>query len=136
MTALTINNGFSILAGTLVKVFQHGQYADVGFMQGVTQTLPWDFNAPVSTASIQISDQAQGLIIKPAGTIAALTVTMPANPWDGQVVRLTSTQTVTTLTHQASGSQTLNGALTTIGAAVSTHGKWTYRLADTTWYLV
>lgn len=136
MTALTINTGFSILAGTLLKVFQQGQYADVGVGQAVVQSLPIDYNVPVTTNSIQATDQARGLIIEPAGTLAALTVTMPAHPYDGQEWLFTSTQTVTTLTHQASGSQTLNLALTTIGAAASTHGRWVYHASTTTWYRV
>lgn len=136
MAKVIINTFRKLVPADFFKIVLKGEYWDIGVMQAVTQTLPWDYNAPLTGASIQASDQAQGLIIEPAGTIAALTVVMPANPWDGQIFRLTSTATVSTLTQSASGTQTLNGALTTIGAATSTHGMWVYRAANTTWYVV
>ncbi len=135
MTAAYNNTNNPLDAETTLDVQQAGSRYTIGFVQGVRQAEPVDYSAPATGASVQASDQAAGLIIKPAGTIAALTVTMPANPLDGQTFFLTATQTVTTLTQSASAGQTLNGALTTIGAAVSTHGKWVYRAADTTWYL-
>ena len=70
----------------------------------------------------------------PAGTLATLTVKMPANPVDGQEVWISSTQVVTTLTHQGNSGQTLNGALATV--AVNGNGGWVYKLSSTTWYRI
>lgn len=54
------------------------------------------------------SGRNQRLIVNPAGTIAALTLNMAASPVDGDLVQITSTQIVTTLTM---GGGTLVGAL-------------------------
>src|SRR6185437_13601057 len=58
--------------------------------------------SPLTGASVVIPNNVSNYLITPAGTIAALTVTMPSAPTDGQVVRISSSQTVTALT--------LNGA--------------------------
>jgi hypothetical protein len=88
---------------------------------------------PLTGDTVTIDDDVETLIIAPAGTIATLTVNMPVTPYDGQEVNLCAGATVTTLTMAAAG-KTLNGALTTIGAAL--FGRWRYRLANTTWYRV
>lgn len=93
-----------------------------------------DIHVPLTGDTYTIPDQVTQEILKPAGTIAALTLKMPANPYDGQQVSLSATQTVTTLTHQANTGQTLNNALTTIGAASTTWGAWLWDQTSATWY--
>ena len=83
--------------------------------------------------TVDAEDDAEALLLTPAGTIAGATVNMPVNPYDGQEFSLASSQTVTTLTMAATG-KTLNGALTTIGAG--SFGRWRYRAANTMWYRV
>lgn len=136
MAAITINTFRSTSPADVVKITNSGEYYDLGAMQVVTQTLPAQLFVPVTTNSITPGDQTRVSVIAPAGTIAALTYTMPANPWDGMMHTITATATVTTLTQQANTNQTLNGALTTIGAAVSTHGTWIYIASTATWYVV
>ena len=70
------------------------------------------------------------VIINPAGTLLALTVTMPTAPFTGQKVELCSTQAVTTLTMTAAG--TIVGGLTSF--AVNSFGTWTYYSPNTAWY--
>jgi len=89
---------------------------------------------PTAGTTITVSDTTRYYVMTPAGTLATLTVKMPANPVDGQEVWISSTQVVTTLTHQANTGQTLNGALTTI--AVNGFGAWVYKLSNTTWYRI
>lgn len=73
------------------------------------------------------------LNVKPAGTIAALTVELPANPVDGQEVGINTTQIVTALTVQATGKTVANPP--TAGTAGG-FMRFKYRLADTTWYRI
>lgn len=136
MTA-AFTSKYTLAAGDTVWVNSRNSSREtVGAVQQVRQAQPVDYNAPLTGASIVPSDQSAGFIIDPAGTIAALTVTMPANPLDGQTFFLASTQTVSTLTQNAAAGQTLNGALTTISATRTTGGTWAYHAANKTWYVV
>lgn len=77
-----------------------------------------------SGASVTISDNNRGLYVNPASTLAALTITLPANPVDGQEIiihfggTLTSGAVVTALTLAGSGGSTiLNGSSITTAQA-------------------
>lgn len=73
------------------------------------------------TVNWNTKGQNETLYIAPAGTIAGLTVVIPLDAQSviGQIIKLFSTQTVTTLTVTANGN-TLNGvAVTTLGAGVN-----------------
>lgn len=93
-----------------------------------------EYNVPIAGFTYTIADITNVMVFKPAGLLATGTVKMPATPSDNQVVRITSTQTITALTHSPNAGQTLRGALTTIAA--DGFGSWSYRAADTTWYRV
>lgn len=97
------------------------------------------FSAPLTGANIQVqginaSDSVWFLII-PAGTIAALTVTLPAQASciDRQEVLITTTQTITSLIIAGNGS-TVVGAVTTLAANAST--KLRFEGATKIWYKV
>lgn len=54
---------------------------------------------PLTATTVTVlSTGAINLMINPAGTIAALTITMPSGPSDGDMVRIASTQIITVLT--------------------------------------
>lgn len=85
------------------------------------------YATPVSTDSITIASGVNVLLINPAGTIAALTVVLPASPINGQVCTITSSQIVTALTVTG----TIVGTLTTLALGgfasfcySSTAAKW------------
>lgn len=74
--------------------------------------------APLTGVSITIGAGVSQLVLDPAGTIAALTVVLPtaAQLIDGQEFKMSSTQTVTTLTITAgSGTTIVSTAITTLG---------------------
>lgn len=70
--------------------------------------------------------------ITPAGTIAALTLTLPplAGAFDGQIVTIFSTQIITALTIAAGSGTTLGG--TTLSAAAA-NTTYRFQLAGTVW---
>lgn len=61
-----------------------------------------DIQAPLTGATLTVDAQTRQLIVNPAGTIAALTVNLPAasstTPYNGQRIGLCGTQVVTALT--------------------------------------
>lgn len=91
------------------------------------------YDAPLTGVTRDLEDDVETYICKPAGTIAAHTINMPVNPYDGQELTFTTTQIITSLTMAAAG-KTLQAGL----AAGTANGfaKWRYRAADTTWYRV
>jgi len=91
-------------------------------------------SAPTAGFSITIPNSIGAYIIKPAGTLATGTFIMPSTPYDGQILRVSSSQIVTTLTVNANAGQTIFGAPTTISSTVPF--GYIYRLADTSWYRV
>lgn len=71
-------------------------------------------------------------LLVPAGTIASFTVTMPPAPLDGQIYRITSTQTVTALTVSANTGQSMAGTTPTAltpSATSSTGYAWVFKAA-------
>lgn len=89
---------------------------------------------PLTGTTQVIPDDAEMVIVNPAGTIAAWTLTMPVNPYDKQEITVAFDQIITSLTMAGSGSQTLKGGLT--AAAAKGFASWRYRKADTTWYRI
>lgn len=69
------------------------------------------------------------LILNPAGTLAAGTVTFPASPSDGQTFRISTSQTITALTLAGA---TISNAVTTLAAGAVTGYKWV--AAASSWF--
>lgn len=80
-----------------------------------------------------LGDDVDVYVCDAAGTIAAHTVNMPANPFDGMEVTIATTQVVTALTVAATG-KTIKAPLT--AGTANGFAKWRYREANTTWYRV
>lgn len=96
------------------------------------------YSAPLTGTSVAVNNNSADthLIITPAGTLAALTITLPAvaNLRDKQTLIVNSTQVITALTIAANGATAVLGAPTTLAA----NGYFTlkYDLTLTTWYRV
>lgn len=87
------------------------------------------YSAPTtgSTVTVGSSGNTQ-LLLNPAGSLLALTVTLPSSPSDGDRVEIGCTQTVTTLTMNGG---TIVGALTTLVAG--TCGTWIFSATGSNW---
>ena len=81
-------------------------------------------------SSTQIYSNVGAVIIAPNAVIAGYTITMPQTPMNGQIIKISFANTITTLTHTVIGGQTLLGGLST--ANVNQGGEWIYY--DSTWY--
>lgn len=87
---------------------------------------------PTTGFSQTVANNVSALVLKPAGTLASGTITMPASPLDGQELVIASSQTITALTLAGNTGQTVNGAATTLSANTSIQYKWV--ATDSTWY--
>lgn len=78
---------------------------------------------PLTGTTITLKDGIQDNLINPAGTLATLTVKLPATPDDGQILLLTFTKAITTLTVDGNGSTLVGTAPTS--AAIG--NRFTYK---------
>lgn len=104
-------------------------------------TFTTQYSSPLTGATVALTDADDDdsfihLIITPAATIAALTLTMPIVPGaaDKQEVLVNCTQIVTTLTISTNGATAVIGAPTTLAA--NDFFRLKYDALMTTWYRV
>lgn len=96
------------------------------------------FSSPSNLRSIQYAAPTTGqtvtadgsnvLLLNPAGTLVALTVTLPANPSDGQDFVVATSQIITTLTITG----TIIGTLTTL--ALGGFARFVYSATAAKWF--
>jgi hypothetical protein len=99
-------------------------FAQIGTYTDSVQT-------PTTSFSITIPAATQVLVLNPAGTLAAGTITMPASPVDKQNVCVTSSQTITALTVSPNAGQSIVAAPTSMSAGGFCYH---YVLSLTTWF--
>lgn len=103
---------------------------------------PYQYNAPLTGASITLLNTSRRLMLEPAGTIAALTVVFPAASTliDNQTMGICSRQVVTALTITNGAGATVLDPPTALTAPPTTGGascvEWVYRQTNTSWYRV
>ena len=93
----------------------------------------YTFNTPTTGATVTLATGTETALIVPAGTLAALTVTLPGctSGYNGSIARFSSTQIITALTVNAT-SGTVADAPTTLALGAG-HG-YLCRGSTTTWY--
>lgn len=121
-----------IPADTLLSQGQSPQ--TVSIPAGLTGATTQDA-APLTGTSITLTPGTAKLMLKPAGTIAALTVVLPAAAQiaDGQEMFIYSSQTVTALTVTAGSGTTITPTITTVTAAAPV--KLVYNQQALAWQL-
>lgn len=102
------------------------------FLLGIVNYANATVNTPVTGFSVTIGSQVTVLLLTPAGTLAAGTVTMPAAPYNGMPIEITSTQTVTSFTLSANAGQSIKNAPTTLLAGTGV--AYFYNAPLTTWF--
>ena len=76
-----------------------------------------NFQSPTTGTTVTLNNGDYHVIIAPSGTLATLTVKMPATPMNFQTINVRFTQAITTLTVSANTGQSMaNGSPTTIAA--------------------
>lgn len=92
------------------------------------------FAVPLTGTTVTVATGDTWLIVTPAGTLAALTITLPTDRTDGEIVRVSCSQILTSLTVGGAGT-TVNGAPTTL-AAVNGFFEMAYSGTLNAWYRV
>ena len=88
-----------------------------------------------STATYTIPNNVTNTILDPTGTLTAATITLPSAPFDGQLVRIASSQliTPTLVITPSSASTSIKNSATAFGA-VPYSATFIYNLAKNAWY--
>lgn len=90
------------------------------------------YSAPTTGSTITVGSSGHvKLLINPAGTLLALTVTLPASPQDGDIVSIGSSQIVTGLTMNGG---TIIGGLTSL--AVATFASFIFSSTANSWFRI
>jgi hypothetical protein len=92
----------------------------------------YDYQTPATGFSITLGDLKGVTILDPAGTLATGTITLPAKPGNGQLIRVATSQTITSLTVSPNSGQSIKNAPTTLSAG--TGFLYIYRSTGTTWF--
>lgn len=123
LTYTVATNTLGVVSEILTGAFSDQSYATV---------------VAVAAGTVTAADAINSMLLNPAGTIATFAITMPANPIDGQIFELSSTQTVSTLTMTANAAQIIQGSavagsITIASFGVTSGASWRWILALTQW---
>lgn len=132
-------------AGTAVMVVQDGGNVGIGTtspgqkleVTGNIKQSGFNITPPTTTAPTTGGTVAaattQWNVINPAGTLATLTITLPDNPVDGELVEYSFRQIITSLTVSAgAGGASVDGITT---SAANSWVRWGYVASLTRWVL-
>lgn len=128
----TAKNGGSISLAPGAQSDANGFYGTVIFTKWQSET-GFDFQTPTTGFTYTVPDGTGKVILDPAGTLATGTITMPAKPNNGQIVRVSTSQTITGLTVSANSGQSIKNAPTTLAAGGNF--RYIFRTTNTTWYV-
>jgi len=92
----------------------------------------YNHQTPNTGFEIEIDDEVGTLVLEPGSTLATGTIIMPATPYDGQIQRICTTATITSLSVEGNVGQTMRNAPSTLTAGSGC--GFIYRSTNTTWY--
>lgn len=122
---------FKILTNT-VSAQEFGPYTKIGGqILGKVEIV-----TPATGTSVQISDDTQNYIINNPSTLAALTVTLPQNPQDGNEITIFALNPVTTFTLSAGAGEGIASGHTITTLEIKQTVKYVYHLATNSWYML
>jgi len=126
-TGLTGNELFPVDT-TLTNYGPSSAYVPAGLAaSGATDYVSWQSLVAITSvvsSSLQIPNNITNVILDPSATVASATLTMPTSPLAGQIVRISSSHTISILAIQGGGVGTISNAPTVLTA--STTGDFGY----------
>lgn len=92
------------------------------------------YSTPTTGTTITSTAGIAQLVVNPAGTLLALTITFPASPVNGQTFGIGISQIITTLTLNTSDGSTIDGTITT--SSINSNGGWIYSSTANIWFKI
>lgn len=124
---------WSTRIGDVVYPFSQTTIGDTvrGGMAPVNGALSYTKVAPATGFQYTFGNFQQEMLFEPAGTLAAGYITMAPQPIDGGKACMFSTEIITSMNLSANTGQSINNAITTLGAAG--RACYLYSKANATW---
>jgi len=89
---------------------------------------------PTTGSSILLNQaRNQRVLLNPAGSLLSLTITFPDAPVDGDIIVISSSQAITTLTINGNG-KTVNSALASL--SLGGFGRWCFDSSVNIWFRI
>jgi hypothetical protein len=132
MDIRAVNIGTSANDGTGESIRSAFDKVNNNFNQFENYVVRYNHQTPNTGFDIDIDNEVGTLILDPAGTLATGTITMPDTPYDGQVQRICTSATITSLTVNGNTGQTIKNPPSTLTAGSGC--GFIYRSTNTTWY--
>ena len=129
---------FDFTTDAVLKIRNRANNADAAIIyssythSGAEIDKTYQVYTPLTGTTITMNAGQSRAVVNPAGLIAALTITLPSSPVDGQVAGFSFTQAVTVLTVNAPGGATVVASPTS--AAIDTSFRFIYQASSTTWF--
>lgn len=122
----------TLISTDLIQVYRSGTAAiTYASPAQITSQSGYYKSAPATGFTFTFGNSQTSAALRPSGTLSTGTVTLAPSPSDGARECIFSTQTITTLTVNASAGQTIDDAVTTLAA--NTEACYLYSLSNTTW---
>ena len=126
-TATGPDNGTSIIVPTGSAIGAWVRLAYVNFLQ-----FAYTLITPSVGFLITVANNIGSLILNPTGTLSSGTITFPSAPVDGQILRISSTQIISSLTLSPASGQAISNAVTTLAAGGAV--AYQYAKSALTWF--
>lgn len=127
----TTDTDYSIKSPSISADIEVTMPSDAGNL-GLINQQTIEYAEPTAGGTVNVSANTTALTLKPAGTLATLTINLQDTPPDGHKISIMSTEIVTALTLGTAGDDSIVGGASALAA--NTPIAYVYRAADTTWY--
>ena len=128
---MTSPAGTEEIAVTPVSPFPAGMNQSIALSQA-RDAVGFQKLVPTTGQTLAIPNNVSMIQLTPAGGLSALTFTTPTSPYNGQILRIFTTQSITTFNLTASAGQTVNGNLAG-SLSANTDVGYVYSSSNTTW---
>ena len=116
---------------SLNRIWQQWFSLITSFLNGLVDYTETSIQTPVTGFTINIPDGLKVLTLTPAGQLATGTIVMPPNPLDGQVFRMSTTNTIISLAINPNTGQTVSNQTGVVAAGRG--ATYYYNKVSATW---
>lgn len=111
--------------------------ADVQTIPTVTTAANYQFTyskvTPTEASTVNFANNTKTLLLTPAGVLTAVTVNLPSSPFDGQEIRITTTQTISSITLTPAGGHSVTVSPVSLGS-LWLSASYIFVSSTNTWY--
>jgi hypothetical protein len=145
VSSVAVNSGWSFLVSNgggssatteAVRMTRGGTYVRQNLShEGAIADKSYELYVPTTGFSKTCANNKSALLLNPSGVLLSGTVTMCSAPIDGQIQRISTTNTITSLTISPNSGQTVAGA-TSLTLTASAPISYIYQASNAIWFRI